>query len=244
MFSFCLPVLAAADDSSISEVAIASQIEQEKKLIFSEVYRQLAEQDALILFDTYVEILTPEIETQILAQHGISPASTTASYTLTKGVSTMIDDRTYRTLTRCFCALFGLFQLVFMVYCVPLRAVPGLPPAAFFYTLSHEEWTALVANTDPFVQTAQQVCGIAYTAALWGGGTFLVLFLCRRARGRRGLLYRAAVLGGAGLLYLPTWYSIRYLAPCFLAFMTLVPTEFLWLALLGLTLEERLCPFP
>ena len=154
----------------------------------------------------------------------------------------MFDTRTYRILTRCFYAFFGLFQLVFLAFCGPLRDVSGIPPANVFYSLSYEEWTALVTNSDPFVQTSQQVCGMTCTAAMWGGGAFLLLFLCRRAQGRRGRLYRAAVLGGAALLYLPAWYTIRYLAPQFLAFMALVPAEFLLLALFGLTLEERFFP--
>lgn len=76
-------VPAFAVDANASDVIrqqkIEAEIESEKDRIFTSVYEQLKEQDALGLMDIYVEILTPRIEATVYASYGLESVATQAS---------------------------------------------------------------------------------------------------------------------------------------------------------------------
>ena len=74
------PSFAAEVETMQREAMIASEIEQKKQEIFSEVYRQLEEQDGLGMMEYYADILGARIEAQTYAKYGqqYSPMSTNA----------------------------------------------------------------------------------------------------------------------------------------------------------------------
>lgn len=55
------------------EAQVAVQIEAEKEAVFTSVYLQLEEQNALPLYDNYVQLLTPRIESAVYDAYNFGP---------------------------------------------------------------------------------------------------------------------------------------------------------------------------
>ena len=80
----------ATTDSEENLVSIESKIAERKQIIYDDVYRQLQEQNAEVLFDTYKEILAPQIEEEAYYLYGQELnsdflAGRSASYNFTYG---------------------------------------------------------------------------------------------------------------------------------------------------------------
>ena len=75
--TLALPCSANAYDSQNLDAHTFAETEIQETLatVMEDVYRQLEEQDALVLLDTYEQILTAEIESSILAKYGLTSAS-------------------------------------------------------------------------------------------------------------------------------------------------------------------------
>ena len=91
MFSICALLIipftttsfaASSKSSQVSESVIQNDIQSEIKLAHDEIYRQLEQQDALIMMDVYESIIYPQIEQQIRAEysHKKSMAAQTSYY--------------------------------------------------------------------------------------------------------------------------------------------------------------------
>lgn len=61
------------------EAQVAAAIEAEKEEVFASVYLQLEEQNALPLYDNYVQLLTPRIEKSVYDAYNFYPADEIAS---------------------------------------------------------------------------------------------------------------------------------------------------------------------
>lgn len=88
---FALSSYAVSDSTMLSDSSIEAEISEREQEIFDDIYNQLKAQNAEILFDTYKEILAPQIRDEIYYIHGYPVAnrsiisSYSRSYTFTYG---------------------------------------------------------------------------------------------------------------------------------------------------------------
>lgn len=69
------------------EIEIQNEINNMEEYVWIDLYNQLAAQDALGLYETFKELLRPEIEAVVYEKYGISPlaSSDSITYTFKKG---------------------------------------------------------------------------------------------------------------------------------------------------------------
>lgn len=72
---FSVTMTTAGAATSVENIALAdrvnAEIEQQKAVIFADIYKQLKEQDALSLMDEFVSAITPDIENAVLAKYNL-----------------------------------------------------------------------------------------------------------------------------------------------------------------------------
>lgn len=70
LFTFATPAF-ALDSGINNEVAMQNEIEERKAIAYADLHRQLAQQDALDMFEIFQQYLDAEIEAEVRAQYGI-----------------------------------------------------------------------------------------------------------------------------------------------------------------------------